>query len=130
MANPTWSEEKKSYVNQLCRNRKKIWFSSFSSKKGRLGWNTEKNSEYEILLGFCKDDDFYVALKAENHRTCKSITMNKALEKIDVKNLKKIENTIQYSNTYGTQKIVVIPCSQLENFCKSIDSYFNTGGKK
>ncbi len=121
MTNSTWSKEKEEYVNKLCRNCKKIWFFSLGSEgHGTLRWDTENNQEYDLIMGYNVHHDFYVVLKAENHREQKNIKMKKALENVDVKCLREIEITEQKSPAYGTEKVAIISYIKLEDFCKNL----------
>ncbi len=122
MANPTWSEEKKAYVKSLCHNQKKIWFFSFSSGIGTLRWDLHCNQEYQILLGYDKNKDFYVAMSADPLKKNRTIKMCRALQNVDFKHMHKIQFTEQKTPYYSV-KIMVIPCCELENFCKAMDYY-------
>lgn len=114
-----WSDEKKKYIQSLIP-RKKILFANINSRT--IAHWKEDNIDYDIIIAYEKYSDIYVACQAEYHIGFKSasfdcVSQYKTSRKIQV-GYKMIAN-----NRTQKEKVILIPCRELEEFCRHIDYY-------
>lgn len=118
--NPIWSKEKKNYVKAMITN-KKLLFANVRGIKN-ANWK-EENKDYDIIIGYCYADDIYYACDARFHFG----KHNASFDCTEFANMKPNEIVVGYRKIadYPTlkERILMIPCRQLEVFCKAYSFY-------
>lgn len=118
-AHKIWSEEKKQYIRSLLP-RKKILFANINSNT-KAYWKDD-NIDHDIIMGYYPAHDVYIACEAKFHRGKKSASFNCVAEHLRSRIIK-----IGYRKRADIQtlkeKVIIIPYSELENFCRYADYY-------
>jgi len=111
-----WSNEKKKYIQSLILS-KRILFANVDGGP-RAYWEKSSNG-YNIIIGYCRTDDYYIACNAKNHSSFKSISLDCISEYINDRKIR-----VCYRKK-DNERIIFIPCNKIEDFCKYSDFYLN-----
>lgn len=120
-ANKIWSDEKKKYIKSLIP-RKKILFANIYGNT-TAQWKDE-NIDYDIIIGYYRAYDVYIACDAKYHRGHKYASFDCVSKYKDSANIR-IGYRKRADEPISTERVILIPCRELEEFCRHSDYYLN-----
>lgn len=121
MGKRLWSEERTDYIKSLLPNKKILFANVYRDCVAH--WNGDAG-KYDIIIGYCRCYDVYFACDAQLHKGYTNVSFKCVSEYLGVTD--KINEGYGRLGYYGTPKerIIIIPCGMLEEFCKNFKAYF------
>ncbi len=112
-----WSDQKKKYISSLLP-AKKILFANVDGKP-KAYWDITTET-YDIIIGYCYNNDYYVAIKYDLHRENKTVYLECISEFITKKH-----KICVGKRKRSSERIIYIPSKELEEFCSYYSYYMD-----
>lgn len=117
-----WSEEKMAYVQSMMPD-KKILFITLS---GKLKGQFLCDDDYDIILGYNETYDVYAVCDATLHKGNVSISFTFQIKEKQERYGIKVHYKALNNEQSLYERVLLIPCRELENFCRNCDYYLRT----